>query len=362
MNKTNFNLCIISLILIFFPISSSGNTPQNVFYTLEKGKIEFRSLAPNGSSSSIKLVNFEGKEFELADPPLLSSDDFEGISRSGEDIIIYIKKNSWAKVRKVTSENINEQLAIVINNKVSSAPVVREPLSRVLYISGHGTTHKDFKQLFNGFTQAQKPEYLDDQEVYIKFMETWVAENPKDFSALQELALLYITEPDGSINLESLKPEQCVKSIPLLKKLIKQKPTEIYHYLNLSQCYLASSDYSSAISVIESSIPYYPEDQKWHPYSGIGLIYIMDGSYDKALAILEKSKIMLQNTKMLPQGMTLEAAQMFFSVAPGPDGKKINFETLDELENYLKKDAMDRIEEIILQAKEGKNKRLTNKD
>jgi hypothetical protein len=353
MNKLILNLILISFVLLLSPVASIGNTPQNVFFSLGKGKIEIRSLAPNDSTSSIKLKNLEGNEFQLTDPPLLSSKDFEGISTSEEDMILYIKRKSWPEVRKITSEHINKQLAIVINNEVIFVPVVREPLSRILQLSGHGIISENFEHFFKKFTKTNKPKYLDDQEIYVKFMETWISEKPDDFSALQELAMLYISAPKGLTNPETLSPQKCTKAIPLFEKLIKHNPSDVNHYMNLSQCYAASAKFESAISAIEASMPYSPESQKWQLYSQIGLIYMMEGSFDKALTIFEKSKIMLQNTKMLPEGMDLQIAKMFFSVAPGPEGK-INFETLEEFENYLKKESLNRIEMLIQQAKEGK--------
>lgn len=353
MNIFSQNFIFIVTIFFFIPLSSAANTSPNLFYSIDHGKIEIRSIAPEGESSTMKLTNMNKREFNLTSPPLLSSMDFEGIAASDSVIVLYLKKGSWQKARKVTARYINKELSIAINDMILSVAVVREPLSRAVQIPRNSSDTIFTENFFRGFTVTQKPAYLDNPEVYKDFLEKWINENPDDFPPHQELAMLYLTDSSGSINTEMLTQKTCEKAIPLFKTLIKRQPSELYYYSNLSACYLAYGNHDLAISTLEASIPYCPENQKWTTYSQIGLAYMMHGSYDKALAALEKSKTLLKTSQMLPEGINIEMAQMFFAVASPPAGNG-NFKTVKEFEQSLKKDGLQQIERLVQQVKESK--------
>lgn len=332
-------------VLILFPILSIGKSPQESFYHLGDLKLEMRSIATKKSNSITKLKTKDGEEFDLNRKPLLTSNDFEGIGVNGEDIILYIKKQSWGKTREITSKYLNMRLALTADGVILLAPVVREPLSRQLQISWPNKSGESIKTLTQKLKTSVKPVYLENTNQYELFLQDWVLKHPNDYSANYELMILYFSDSNGSFSYEAIGSENCKKAIPILQKLKSIQPDDREAYSYLSLCYLSVENYDESLKILNSSLNLYPDNEKWLIYPQIATVYQQKGSYDKALNSLERAKTLLSKSKLLPDGMTIEMAKMFNSVSPSDDISE--FETIEELENHLKQSSLVEINTFI---------------
>jgi preprotein translocase subunit SecD len=115
-------------------------------------KLEFR-LVPNAESraTAITLKDREGGEVKVEDQVLMTGDAVADaqvfIPEGRPEVSLKLTSDGGKIFRKLTSENVGRQLAIVLDNTVYSSPVIRETIGGgQASISGHFTA-KEAKEL-----------------------------------------------------------------------------------------------------------------------------------------------------------------------------------------------------------------------
>ena len=276
------------------------------------------------------------------------STDFEGMELADETVIFHFKRHAWSKLMEVTERYINKKLAIVINNIVYSTAVVREPISRTMHMSG--TNFKHYKQLVQTIKKSKRPHYLENQDVYIDFLIEHIKIHPKDLSSVRILAYSYISDPITHQILSNPIEKKCKLSIPLFLRLISEEPNCTSNYTSLAMCYQVTGQLENALLTIKKSLPYYKDPYAWVPYLGMGDILIASKSYDEAVDVLKNGLNILRNSKILPPEMDLKMAKLF--LGNSIESKTLEkFNTIDELEVFLKNDTFQQFETLLSKAK-----------
>ncbi|MCP3901270.1 MAG: hypothetical protein GY707_16315 [Desulfobacteraceae bacterium] len=341
-------LILLFTLFLFSPGVSFSSDFKEGFYKLDKSRIEIRCLIKGNTSASIERTSLDGKTYNLCNSTLIETSDFEGITLTNNNLQFYLKKESWGKSRNITKKYLNQQLAIIIANKVVATPVVREAISKSFIVSG---TEK-FSHLLK-LLPFEKPKYLENRSGYIDFLADYINENPEDLNAVQELAYLHISEEDYSVSEKSLSEQNCNKAIPLYEILITKKPAEVDNYMSLFQCFINNGEYEQAISILYKALPYQQESYKWVMYSEIATAQLMKSEFDKALKTLNKAKDGLDNFSMIPPGFdkntSIEFVKPFFQGTIEPD-VLANLKSLDEIDNYLKNESYNRLNTLIHRA------------
>ncbi|MEH0020472.1 MAG: hypothetical protein V6Z89_12500 [Desulfobacter sp.] len=355
MLKVILQYVILPLIIFLWPSIFHAEDIKDVFYSVGKNQIEIRSIASKDSTSFIRIETKNGIAYKLEKSPIVSSSDLIGITLQKDFWTLYFKRTSWGKIKKRTSENLNNECAVIINNKIFYVAPLREPLTRALQIRVLSKDGIKINEYFKELSQRNPPDYLNDQEEYISFLEISLFENSDDSSIQSELAYLYMNDAHGKITSESMTADRCSLAIPLLERLLAKHPNEITHYNVLSECKMVKGDYEGAIKVIESSIPYITSP-KWFTDIQLGTLHVLNGSYQKALDRFEDAKFTLQSVPIFPDGVDdFEVAMMFFGGVIENEDKN-NIDTIESLENYLKKEVLEKLETLINEAKEGVRK------
>jgi len=337
-------IIIVIINLSFFTIAHGAT-----YHSLENVEIEIRGVSEKPTDHQNEtLSSVDGSQFTLVKNPLMLSTDFEGIELANETVRFHFKRHAWSKLMEVTERYKNKKLAIVINNIVYSTAVVREPIARTMHMSG--TNFKNYKQLVQTIKKSDRPHYLENQDVYLDFLTEHIKTHPKDLSSVKTLAYSYISDPITHQLLSSPIEKNCKLSIPLFSRLIGEEPNDTSNYTSLAMCYQVTGQLENALLTIEKSLPYYQAPYAWIPYVGMGNILIASESYDKAVDVLEKGINILGKSKMLPPEMDLKMAKLF--LANSIESKTLaQFNTIDELEVFLKKDTFQHFEELLTKAK-----------
>lgn len=338
-------IIIISIINLSFSTIAHGAT----YYSLENVEIEIRGVSKKPTDHQNEtLTSVDGSQFTLTKKPLIISTDFDGIELADETVIFHFKRRAWSKLMEVTEKYINKELAVVINNIVYSTAIVREPISRAMQMSG--PSFKYYKQFVQMIKKSDKPDYLENQDVYLDFLKEHIKTHPKDLSSVKILAYLLISDPITHQLSSNPTEKNCKLSIPLFLRLIGEEPNDMSNYTNLAMCYQVMGQLEYALITIKKSLPYYQAPYAWVPYLGMGNILIASKSYNEAVDVLEKGLNILRNSKILPPEMDLKMAKLFLGNSIEP--KKLEkFNNIDELEVFLKKDTVQRFETLIAKAK-----------
>ena len=322
----------------------------DTYYSLKNVKIEIRGVSEKANDQQNQtLSSIDGSQFTLIKKPLMVSTDFEGMELADETVMFHFKRNAWSKLLDITERFENQKIAIVINNIVYSTAVVREPITRTMQLSDRKI--KEYEQIAEALIKSDKPFYLENHDVYIDFLKEHIKTHPKDLSSVKTLAYSYISDPSSHQLLSSPPIKNCKLSIPLFLRLIDAHPTDTSNYTSLAMCYQITGQLEDALFTIKKSRPYYQNPYAWIPYAEMGNILIATESYDKAIDVLDKGLKILQKTKLLPPEMDLQMAKLLLSASM--ESKILTqFNSIDELEVFLKKDALHRFEELLTKAKE----------
>lgn len=336
-------------ILTLFSISNISNA-QEGFFCLGDLRLEIRSIALIKSILTIKLKTQQGEDLDLDPIPLLSSDDFEGIEIADDVITLYVKNKSWVKTKEATSRYLSKRLAFIVNGEIISTPVIRDSLSKVLQVN----LIMDFKIPLERLKSCAKPSYFDDLKIYESFLKDWLIKYPADYSANHELLILYLSDSNGPFSDSAVTPDNCEKSIPLLQRLINIQPDDKMSYPVLSLCYLSTKKFDEALKVLKTSIDFYPENEKWLVYKQIASVYQQGGLYDEALKSLDTARTLLLNSKLLPEGVTIEMIKNFNLFLQ--NDTSVEFETIEEFENHLRQKYLNSINSFAEEVKKLKDK------
>ena len=135
----------------FVRLEVTANSASNSSDSEASGKPEIRlaRVVEEGSPDAAKakrmiFANGDGKRSALIDQkPVITQDDIEGAellegrNNAGVSIKVDIKKSGRDRLQKATESLIGKPIAIIVEGKLISAPVVREPFSIGFQITGN---------------------------------------------------------------------------------------------------------------------------------------------------------------------------------------------------------------------------------
>jgi preprotein translocase subunit SecD len=97
------------------------------------GRLEFKLVALRGGPGTVSLRQREGGEITVDEETLINGDSVESSSvefDNGQVQVLLSFDSEGANIfRRVTTDNVGRQLAIILDNVVYSAPQIREPIS-----------------------------------------------------------------------------------------------------------------------------------------------------------------------------------------------------------------------------------------
>lgn len=97
-------------------------------------KLEFRLVTQGrGQANGVRMKDREGGEYTVEEDVLMTGDAVDSASShflNGQmEVILSMTTEGARTFRNITQENVNRQLAIILDNVVYSAPVIRERIS-----------------------------------------------------------------------------------------------------------------------------------------------------------------------------------------------------------------------------------------
>ncbi len=339
-------------ILVALLFSFSTLYASNTFYLLNGTSIELKVVQQDGSKGNfITLPSVDGTQYQVSEKSLINSSDFEGLELQPEFTILFLKKEFWHKLRSVTSQHLNKELAIVIDGKILSVAKVIEPLTRSIYLAG--IKKENIEDTLKRLKSSERPEYLDSHDTYQIFLENWIKENPNDYPVIKELVYSYMMDFRTGATIQPRLTTACDKALPWLEKLNAVYPNDITNYTNLYGCFFAQKKFKQAVDISLESIPKYNESDKWLPYMSIGIVYIAEGSYSKAIQILEKSKAILLQAELLPKNIDPQFARLIYQnqLSQIPLEESL---TIEDIEAILKNQSLEKLNSLIEKAEKGK--------
>lgn len=97
------------------------------------GRLEFKLVAMSGGAGTVSLRQREGGEVTVDEETLINGDNVESSSvqfDNGQVQVLLSFDAEGANIfRRVTTDNVGRQLAIILDNVVYSAPQIREPIT-----------------------------------------------------------------------------------------------------------------------------------------------------------------------------------------------------------------------------------------
>jgi len=242
MRKRYSFFSVFCLFFIFPSISFS----QEGYYLLGKENLEFRLSVDNDKELNEatdweEMVDIKNNHFFVSKKVELGAADIEGIfikkSRWGGDnyeITVHFKKESWNKVRDVTTRLIGKRLGLVRHNKLLNAPVVQDAVEREATISGD-VSISEIEWFLNGFILAGKESATDktakDNEIDSLIDELKSRDNNVRKTALNKIVRhkneavkpltdLLIRNQDELVRIDAIRCLGMIKSKPSAEALI----------------------------------------------------------------------------------------------------------------------------------------------
>ncbi len=97
------------------------------------GKLEFKLVALHAGPGAVSLRQREGGELLVEDDTLINGDNVDSASVQLDNgqvqVLLSFDSEGAGIFRRVTTDNVGRQLAIVLDNVVYSAPQIREPIT-----------------------------------------------------------------------------------------------------------------------------------------------------------------------------------------------------------------------------------------
>jgi len=121
-------ICIM-MFAVFIPAISNA----------EDTGLFLRAVVKEGSAKSLTLTDEDGRKVLVSSTAITTPDDVESATTDGEDkvfIRFQFKSSAHSKLKKATKSMIGKNLAVIIDGKLISAPVVRDSFSSGVSVTG----------------------------------------------------------------------------------------------------------------------------------------------------------------------------------------------------------------------------------
>ncbi|MCO6430526.1 MAG: protein translocase subunit SecD [Deltaproteobacteria bacterium] len=96
-------------------------------------KLEFRLIAPGGGSGAVRMKSKEGGEVWVEDNVLMSGDSVDDarveIMTGQREVYLTFTPEGRRTFARITTDYVQRQLAIILDNIVYSSPVIQEPIT-----------------------------------------------------------------------------------------------------------------------------------------------------------------------------------------------------------------------------------------
>jgi hypothetical protein len=293
------------LILLLLTLVSCSRGPEG-YYELGTEKLQLRIVVPADKNEEVsagwqKQTDYRGTEFFVSPKVEFDENDIEGIrvkdsdiiGDSGLGVVFYFKPTSWGKIYKRTRELENKWLGFVKGGKLFIAGQLAWPIDREVTFGGH-LDAPDITPFLKGFNRTQQTSQPAREVKYVEWLQQRIQDSRDDYDAMADLAYKYLTGESSAV------PQDYRKAVSFYEYLMRKQPHNKNWPTFLRQAYAQLGEYDKAIKIIEDSIAA-GESHEWAARADLARLYADKGEYQKALKEFEKSKQLLQATK-IPEG------------------------------------------------------------
>lgn len=123
--------CILFALLLVLPLAAEDPTG-----------LYLRAVVEEGTDGATEMKTEEGLSCFIAPDAILTPDDVASatvVERDGISILFEFTPTGQEKLGKATLDLVGKQLAIIIDGKLISTPMVQEPFSKSAIVTGDFT-------------------------------------------------------------------------------------------------------------------------------------------------------------------------------------------------------------------------------